>query len=191
MTDPVLIEDHDERAKNLLTSDFDEADQLRKLVDALVGEVQELEQVFYALIVEQYLNSAVGDQLDRYGQIVGELRAGLSDADYRGFIRARIKTNQGESEIDRLLEVVATISGAQNVRYIPTVPASYQLIIEVINALDEGTQNRIFNQILQLTPAGVGTTVVQAEVDGFGFKDDPRSLGFGEGVFASVVGIDG
>ena len=187
MTNPVLISNHAERAKDLLTSDFDAATNVRALLDVLLAEVQEVEQVFYDLIVEQYLSTAVGEQLDRIGAIVGEARAGLGDTAYRNFIGARIQTNITESTIPTLLDVISTITGSSDVLFSPTYPASFELYYVIGAFTDEGTRARILTQLEALTPAGVGFRATEAVTGYFGFDDDPDSLGFDEGIWSEEI----
>jgi hypothetical protein len=187
MTDPVYIYDHVDRAKANLTSDYSDAVKVRGLVAAFVSEIQEVEQVMYELIVSRYIGNASDAQLDQYGAAVGEPRAGLTNAEYRKFILARILTNLGEGEIPRLLEVVKTITSASRVKYTAAHPAHF--LVEYVRGgyTSAAFRNRVKSQVLELTPAGVGFTVIEANEGYFGFNDDPDAFGFDVGEWAEEI----
>jgi len=188
VTEPFLISDHAARAVANLTSEFDNASDLQALLtEVIMPEVQELEVLFYSLITERLLDGATGAQLDAWGKIVGEPRDGLNDTQYREFIRARIRTNLAEGEIERIIDVLKTITMADTVRFIPAFPASFVVQFEVTSYGDPGFNNRVKNQIESITPSGVGIQIVEAKTDAFGFAEDPTALGFGVGEFASVI----
>lgn len=187
MADPTYIPDHYARALANLTSELADKPNLEALLEVLMGEVQQLEDTAYALVLQRRVELAAGAALDRLGAIVGERRDGLADADYRRFIQARIETNIGEGEIPRLLSVVATITGSEDVLYVPRHPAAYTLYYVVEDLYPIGVQARIAAQIGELTPAGVGYRVVEAADGYFGFADDPSADGFGEGVWAELT----
>lgn len=75
-------------------------------IEILVTPVQRLEDALYALIIERTIDTAIGDQLDVIGALVGQARDGRSDADYRRFIRATITSNKASG----LIEDVITVS---------------------------------------------------------------------------------
>lgn len=186
MSDPVLITDHVRRAKSHLTSDF-RRPTIEALTAAFVESVQELEVVFYQLIVARFVDSAVGAALDQLGALVGERRDGLNDVDYRRFVRARITSNGAEAEIPRLLSVLRTITGAFSVHYMPEYPAGYRVAYVVPEFLSAGIRARIAETVERMTTSGVGFDIVEAESGYFGFADDPDALGFDEGVFAEEI----
>ena len=58
--------------------------------------------MFYSLIVERYVDTAIGAQLDGIGRVVGEVRAGKDDTDYRIAIKGRITRNRSNSRTEDL-----------------------------------------------------------------------------------------
>lgn len=187
MADPTYIPDHAARALANLTSELAGKPNLEALLEVLMGEVQQLEDTAFELVLQRRVKLAAGAALDRLGAIVGEPRDGLADDDYRRFIQARIETNIGEGEIPRLLSVVSTITGSADVLYIPRYPAAYTVSYVVENLNAPGVQARIARQVGELTPAGVGYRVVEAADGHFGFADDPSADGFGEGIWAELT----
>lgn len=160
MSDPELISDHVQRALQNLTSEFSQAEKVRALVSIFTQEVQELEDVFYALIVERLLSASFGAQLDAWGKIVGESRLGLSDNDYRNFIRARIIANLSEGTIENIVEVASIVADASSVRYYPNHPAAFTLVIIRDSLLSDALRSRIAALIGLIRPAGVGVDLL-------------------------------
>lgn len=187
MSDPVYITDHVERARELMTNDLKDKPNMGAFNKAFVSEVQELEDVFYELVIQRRVETAQGAMLDQLGAVVGEARDGLSDNDYRRFVQARVETNIGEGEIPRLISVLKTITGASTVRFQALPPANYSVSYVVPSPLATSLTQRIVAQVLELTPAGVGFEVVEAPEGFFGFKGNPRALGFDAGKLSRII----
>lgn len=81
------------------------ANNIEKLLTILVDPAQDIEDALQQLNLERFVDTADGEQLDIIGRIVGQEREGLSDADYRRYIRARIAANNSEGTIQDLLTV--------------------------------------------------------------------------------------
>lgn len=84
---------------------FKDKPNILAFLDALTGPIQDIEDAFYDLLTERGVDTAVGDQLDDLGTIVGQPRDGLSDDDYRPFLRARIATNRSNGTINDLIVI--------------------------------------------------------------------------------------
>ncbi len=82
---------------------------ITKLIRALVEPVQDVENVLQQLYTERYVDTAVGDQLDILGALVGQLRLGLEDEPYRRVIRARISVNRSKGTIADVINVASLI----------------------------------------------------------------------------------
>lgn len=80
------------------------------LATALASQIQELEESLLDLRAERTLDVAAGAQLDQYGLLVGEPRGGLTDAEYRQFIDARLLANTSGGNVDRILDVVRLVT---------------------------------------------------------------------------------
>lgn len=189
MTDPVEIFDHVGRGLANFTSKFRGPDgvspNLKLLAEVMLEEVQIVEELMFSLIGARLLDTAVGAQLDQYGAVVGCPRDGLTDDDYRAFIAAQILTNQAEGEIWRILQIVRLITRADSVRYSPTYPASFVLEFNRANPLSDGLRNRVFNQIVSVTPSAVGVMAIEVN-SGAAHFDAP--LNFDVGTFSTVIG---
>lgn len=181
------IVDHVDRAIANLISMFDQADDFQSLVAVFVEQVQVLDNLFFSLIVDRMLSSAVGEGLDEYGRLLNEPRQGFIDSEYRDLLRARILTNLAEGEIERIISVLTLLTSAVRVLYMPTYPAAYIVQYERDGYTTPGYRNKIREQIISITPSGVGVNIVEGALGSFGFEDDDTALGFNEGPWAEII----
>ena len=72
---------------------------------------QDLEDAFWDLFVNRYLDTAFNDQLDILGFIVGQPRNGLEDEEFRRYIRARIAANKSNGTLEELIHIAKLIIG--------------------------------------------------------------------------------
>jgi len=102
--------------------------KLAAFLTAFVNQLQELEAVFFDLLEERWLDSAIGAQLDGLGFIVGTERLGLDDTDFRAAIRARIRLNLSSGTIpDNTTILPLLISNSFEI--IEWFPAAFSIII--------------------------------------------------------------
>lgn len=81
----------------------------RELLTVLVTPLQEIEDATQAVILQRNLDDAEGAQVDQLGAIVGEARAGATDAVYRRRIRARIAVNLSRGLSEDLIRIARLI----------------------------------------------------------------------------------
>jgi len=101
---------HDTEALARLIEQFKELPNIAALINAYTEQTQDDEDVFWDLLLERALSTAIGAQLDGLGEIVGEERLGRSDDDYRLAITARIKRNVMSGTGDEILEILALLT---------------------------------------------------------------------------------
>lgn len=75
------------------------------VMDAVMAEVQELEDAFWELLTAFDLDTATNDQLLLLGKLVGEGQLGRDDEDFRAAIRARILVNRSDGKVEQLYEI--------------------------------------------------------------------------------------
>jgi hypothetical protein len=90
---------------------------IRKLLNALLGPVQGIEDALQQLLSERAVNTAVGDQLDILGAVVGQQRLGMDDDDYRRIVRARISANRSKGTVEDVLVVADLVLGDDDAYY--------------------------------------------------------------------------
>lgn len=172
------ITDHETQALERLTSEYDEAANLRKLVETQAERTQLLENAAWQLLTERWVPLAVGVQLDKMGAIVGEPRAGRTDVNYRSAILSRAMINRFGGEIEPLIQYGIALSDATNAIYLELHPAMIILFLQ-------GTLTREqYKEMLRVRPAGVGPMFVSYS-DGelpFGYKETlPEQFALSDG----------
>lgn len=185
---PDYIANHVERALADLVTMLRDKPVIEAIVRAFAAEVQELEDATWACVADRLLSTAVGAQLDAWGEIVGEQRGGLNDIEFRVFIEARILSNLSEGEPDRMARILSTLVGGVPARYVPLYPAAMHFEYEVPTPTSARRRARVKAQLLDVAPAGVEIDYITEAAPGFfGFSTDPDALGFGEGLIAEVI----
>lgn len=87
----------------------DTPNNITKLLTAIMGPVQDVENALQQLLTERTIDAGVGVQLDIIGKLVGQDRGGLIDADYRHYLRARIATNRSNGVTEDLITITKLI----------------------------------------------------------------------------------
>ncbi len=82
---------------------------IKKLLQALVDPVQDVESALQQLLVDRAVGTAVGEQLDVLGRVVGQDRNGMVDDDFRRMVRARISVNRSKGTISDVLVVAELV----------------------------------------------------------------------------------
>lgn len=152
-----------------------------ELLGAIAAEVQEVEDMWLAMLASNAIDDAIGAQLDQIGGLVAQPRGGASDRDYRRRIRAKVATNRSMGlvgDILRLARLVINDSTA-SVTLENEGVASYVLRLHAA-AVPEATATDLAAFVRKATSAGVrGVTeyATVADDDAFTF-DGPAGLGF-------------
>ena len=82
----------DEYTQLLIQQYFDRPNAKAE-IDLYASEAELIFNFFNAFRTEFDLDTADGDRLDKIGKLVGQMREGDTDDDYRFFIRARVIKN--------------------------------------------------------------------------------------------------
>lgn len=128
------ITDHGAEAIDRLPQFLKDKPNLAAWLEVLCGPIQRIEDALIQLLTERAVDTAIGDQLDDLGTIVGQRRDGLADDDFRRYIRARIAANRACGLTDELLRIVRLIvddSGA-TIRLTPSYPAAVVIRVSMI-----------------------------------------------------------
>jgi len=183
---PTYIHDQVDRLLALLVTKLKKP-RIESLLRMYGQELQELEDSAYAMIVERYLDVAVGAQLDQYGVLVGEDRDGLTDDEYRSFIEARILSNLSRGEINRMTQILSIIGRAVGaVRYFPLYPAGMWFDFETEATLSDTALTKIVEQMTEVAPAGVEVQAIVQGPTGM-FRFDTEGLGLDQGKFGRTL----
>ena len=176
--------DHAERAKAALLSTNKFRPRILALTEALGAGAQMLEDPLFGFIVGWNVNLVSGKALDVFGNIVGEARQGLDDATYKRFVQARIRANVAEGTRDELIEIYALLMAADDVRYFDLPPAAFALQAQRPVFLDDITAARVAAFMIDVKPAGVGMTLIEAIAPVFTYDVGP---GYDVGLYSRYL----
>ena len=182
------ITDHAARTRARLLQQFKDKERVEAVLDAISAEVQEIEDVFFKLITERQIDTAIGQQLDEIGEIVGQKRNGLSDVDYRVRLKVRIQRNASNATPNEILDVMSGLINITSIEYFNTFPATFFVQFEGDMLTDDA---ELFEAVLEMSPSGVEFYLVQFDDPPMVFLDDPDPNGEGLGTVldAGVGGL--
>lgn len=142
----------------LLLQVFKGRPKLQSLLCSYLERISELELAIEQVRTLRDLDSAVGEQLDVLGRIVGEGREGRVDDDYRRFLRVRILINKSTGTPEELIAATELVTQADDVTFDEEFPAGVTITAVGGGAVADGGK---VNEVLQLMkPAGVSLLYV-------------------------------
>lgn len=179
------ITDHVQRAVARLCA-RDVKDNIVAFISALVTQIQFHEDALTQLFNLRGVDVAEGQQLDDLGVIVGQPRDGLSDTDYRRYIRARIAANNSDGLVEDVIRVTRgilnnSVLGVKVEQYFPAA-----LLVRIQSgSLDATTADTLIEFLRDTRAGGVG---IQAH-HMLGDPDDTFELGSVTNILTSIVTI--
>lgn len=154
-----------------LVKQFKGQPRLQALLSALLNQVQSLEDATWDLLMNRWLDTAVGAQLDALGKIVGEPRNGRNDADYKVRLQARLRINLASGTPEDVLALFSFLLPSNTFKIKEWYPAHFTL--EIFGAMTANISE--LSLILQtVKAAAVGTEMIYslaADEDTFTFAD--------------------
>lgn len=129
------------------------------LVDILESndtQFNELEDVFYQLLLEMWLDTAIGEQLDVLGIHIGIDRDGRTDSEYRAVLISQININVSSGEPEALIDAVRILFNTSNVLYKPEYPAKVIIWTDATLPVTPAQLEIILRSLLDIVPSGVG-----------------------------------
>jgi len=134
------------------------------LISDYVSEIQAFNTAAWGVITSRLFPLATGVQLDQIGAIVGEVRAGLGDTDFRARINARIRINRSFGTASDVIAVIKLIETAP-FTFTEFFPA--QIVVE-FTAPTTIAASVLADLLNQTRAAGVGLQVLdQVQASGF------------------------
>lgn len=164
-----------------------------KMLSLFCHFMQEAEDNIYDLVISRMLDNANDAQLDQWGAVIGELREGEADSAYRNIIKARIRANSSNGNIEDLLIILEFLTLSSGLvqsytRLNEQFPARISMSFITFYPLSDSTRNRIKRMIELARPAGVSLFgIVECRSGYFGFDKDDDAVGFDYGVFGSLI----
>lgn len=167
MTDPVLKETHVADAVKRLLWQFRDKPNIVAVVESYAVQIQELEYVFMSLLVDRYVSTAEGVQLDGIGGIVGETRQNRTDLDYRVAIQGRILRNRAHSRAEDILTLFRFLLDSHAYELIdgPGVAAFILRIVGALNPSTDPSPAVLSAQLQDAKGAGINAVLQYSEYD--------------------------
>lgn len=160
-----VIKDVVAEAKGRLFQQFKDKPKINALLDGIMNQIQESEDSKFDLLNGVSIYAAIGERLDVCGSIVGELRLGKTDEEYRAAILQKIAINTSNGTPDKLLQILQILTAAPDIKLWEHYPAN---LIFYANNVD-GDMDSVRATLQNAAPAAVGNV---------GVIHDPTSLGF-------------
>lgn len=133
--------------------------RVEQLIAALNGPVQDVENALQQLLLQRWLSSAQGAQLDLLGKIVGQARGGLADSVYSQYISARIATNLSEGRYEDLILITKILLTTNSIVGFTIVTSQHQpacVYVDVTNVpVPTATAQIVVSFLIQAKDAGV------------------------------------
>jgi len=181
--------DHADRMVNRLIEFFRKPRNSAWLRYVVGPQIQAIEDVLWALYLAYDIDVAVGEQLDKLGAIVGELRNDRNDAAYRVAVKTRLLVNQSEGSPEELLTIVDTADPTLTVSIREYYPAAllwrWSGTFSAISARD------LFTLVKQAKPAGVTMHAVIDTAGDFRWGTVAAAGSASTRAFGSVGGTNG
>lgn len=137
---------------SFLPLQYSESDTVNKFLSVFLDQVQELENANIDLDNGSTdIDTAIGYQLDIFGKLVGALREGRTDEEYREYIRLTIVVNTGSGRPEDILFFLNATTNATNIRYWEHYPASIYLYLEG----EDAPSSTLPASVETILPAGV------------------------------------
>lgn len=177
------ITEHVQEALNNLLAQFKGKPKIAGLITSYVNQIQDLEDVFFQLLIDRWLDNAEGVQLDGFGSIVGQAREGKNDDDYRLAIKAKIQLNLSEGTTEDIIDILRAALGLFTVEVVEYFPAAFTA--ELVEPLDPSTNPNVLAVILNSgRSAGVKSVLLFKVADPFQYD---TGLGYDEGHYAGAL----
>lgn len=133
MSFPPAVVDHASAAVARLAQWAKDRPNINAFLNAINASSQALEVALQDLVAKRVLDVATGDQLDQLGDLVGQSRAGATDADYRQRIRARIKVNRSSGTTAEILAIFRVLYAVGftglTLTFLDEFPAAFSLVL--------------------------------------------------------------
>lgn len=168
------ITTHETDALARLLQQYKGSTNLRAILSAFVGQVQELEDVLNDLPDTRSIDTATGASLDKIGGTVGMPRPlGTDDDVYRVLILGRIGLNISQGETERVIGMYSLFTQSDAVQMQEYQPASISLMSD--GAIVPGVEDMLGEFLEAVTAAGVAVLY-------FGLHDPTNPFVFAGGI---------
>ena len=177
-----LVNDRVVRAKALLLSQFKDSPNINAFLEALVDELQVLENTITTLQDVRTLNGSYGWWLDRIGDELKVSRGNYNDADYKTAIKIAMAKKTASASKEDIERIAFLLTGDNSV----TLDNPYPYMLELVGYLfciadsQEGLA-----ALADLFPANTRVRLIKRDVTPFRFNT--VGAGFGSGALLNSL----
>jgi alkanesulfonate monooxygenase SsuD/methylene tetrahydromethanopterin reductase-like flavin-dependent oxidoreductase (luciferase family) len=148
------ITDHVLQALARRMAMYAETTDIAWFISTICVQIQELEEAFFELIEDRWLDTAIGLQLDNLGEILGIGRAGNDDDTYRIRLIAGVARFNSSGRPEEVISAFLLLASATRVILSETFPA--EVNITAIGSFSVvGTEDELRNAMNDVLAAGV------------------------------------
>lgn len=164
-----FIPDYKKRLKESTYSWWSRKGRIGAYIKAVASVFQTIEEDIYGVVFSLPVSQAGGATLDKWGDILGEQRLGLTDPAYRRVLRAKIAFLSASGVAPPILDAISTFTGDPE----PSLERSSSgfMRIAYTGDLTVGEQTRLVRLIQDAPAAGFKEEIVQKSTDPFLFGD--------------------
>jgi hypothetical protein len=166
----VFNEYHAEEAVSHLIELFKRGPRNQAALGVFGVQLAELEIAAADNIMNFFIDTATGDQLDILGRIVGEPRLGRTDENYRPAVRVRILVNNSDGRAEQLLAIARGMVPGASVNLYELFPMTLRIEFSTLGATTLAT---VFNMLQQAKAGGVRLLVSYAPGEVGAVDGDP------------------
>jgi len=188
----IKIDDHGTQALARRPDVMMEKERYKQLIESLMPQVQDLEDVFFQLLLQRSLTDefdgqqAVGEQLDGIGRILCLARyTDQTDDSYRSDLGGWVRFLLSQGEAETLIFVLDVLTDPEHfIQLIEFFPGVIVLEFDstVLN------EDNLVSIMDRCAAGGVRVWLTHFEDPAFRFDGDPGE-GFDEGMFAGLLGV--
>jgi hypothetical protein len=149
-----VLKDHTQEAEDLLLWQWRDSPNVKGLLKSFTENLQFVEDSLFQLLDERGLYTAIGEQLDVLGRIVGEDRYGRSDEPYRVALIGRVTANNSDGSTEEAMQTLRAITQAEHITFFEHYPASVHYYAS------GGVTNGIVAALDSASSAGISTRVL-------------------------------
>lgn len=182
----IKITTHIEDSLSRIIEQYKCSPSMQAMIEAIVDQVQILEDESFGLFSRLDLANATGVLLDQYGTIIGLDRNGLDDDTYRLFLFAKIGQNTSNGEPERVIDAYKLLSNSSQVHLQEYFPAGIGLSGD--GDFNNASLEDVYEVIQSIVAAGVRVDslvssdpdcyfVFDGDLDGEGFSEDDQLNG--------------
>lgn len=172
------IDNHQQIALDKVRQQYKGKDKIKSVLDAVVKEIQTLEDVFIDLRDQRSIYDSVGAQLDIWGKILNQPRNGLEDNEYRLVLLGQVAVNISKGTPEDMINVFKLFTNPDYISLNEIYPAKIQLTS--VGGAPIGSVEDIKKALRRAAPAGVGIDLFTTSIGNpFVFASDPDPNGRG------------